>query len=184
METRNINGNIVVTGILLLLSGIITATMAVEPAAVLRYMNAGILVSAGVFGLITGQESIAMNGQSKYYTGLGLIVISLAMSLGIFGTTAIAFISILGFFLLLLGTVSFAFAQQLLVDRIASRTIAGVKFLVGTLMAIGGTWIITIPDTHTNIAFLVSGGLFALNGMALIHLGRMSRIEEIKHPGI
>jgi uncharacterized membrane protein HdeD (DUF308 family) len=185
MKTRNTNRNIIVTGILLLLSGIITAIMAVESSLVLRYMHAGVLGSAGVFALITGQEYKTMNGRSKYYTSMGLIVITLTMALGIFGTSAATFANTLGFFLLLLGTVGFAFAQHLLIDREAGSNLAGMKFLVGMLIAIGGAWILTIPDTHTNIAFLVSGSLFVLTGLALIQLGRMTGIEKkIEHPGI
>lgn len=181
----NTKTNIVITGGLLLTTGILTTLMGGELSPVMRYLHAGVLGSAGIFGLITGQESRMMNGRSKYYTGLGLTVITLSMALGVFGTTAAAFISIVGFFLLLLGTVGFAFAQQLMVDRESGSTTAGVKFLVGTLLAVGGAWILTIPESHLKIGFLVSGGLFVLIGLALIHLGRVLGIEKhTDHSGL
>lgn len=181
----NTKKNIIITGTLVVLSGIITAIMTGELSQVLRYAHALVLGSAGVFALVTGQESRAMHGRSKYYTGFGLIVITMTMSLGIFGTTPASFVNTLGVFLLLLGAVGFAFAQQLLTDREAGSAIAGIKFLVGILIAVGGAWILTIPGTHLTIAFLVSGGLFVLTGLAIIQLGRMTGIEtKIEHPDI
>jgi hypothetical protein len=171
--------NIISTGTLLLLSGIITTALS-SGAPVLRYIHAGVLGIAGIFALITGQESNAMNGRSKYYTSLGLIVITLTMALAIFGTTPAAFINTLGLFLMVLSTVGFAFAQQLLIGREAGNNIAGIKFLAAMLMAIGGAWILTIPVTHTHIAFLVAGSLFALPGLTLIYLGHVTAMEQ-KH---
>lgn len=180
MNTKN---NIIITGSLLLTAGALTSLMSHDFSPIVRYVHAGVLGSAGVFALITGQESKVMNGRSMYYSGHGLIVITLIMSLGIFGTTEAAFVSMLGFFQLLLGITGFAFAQQLLVDHESDANLAGVKFLVAGIMAIGGTWILTIPELYTDVAFIISGGLFVLTGLALIHLGRRQNIEkEIVHP--
>lgn len=170
--------NITLTGSLLTVSGIITLLMHSESPLVLRYVQAVVLISAGVFSLITGQEYRALNGRSKYFTGFGLIIITLTISLGIFGTTAATFTSILGFFLVLTGIVGFAFAQQLLIDREGGNSVAGIKFLIGLLLTMGGGWILTIADTYTLIAFRVSGGLLVLTGLILVYLGKMTGLEK------
>lgn len=161
-------------GVLLLAGGVITSLVSHDPTKLLRYMFVAITAVVGVLALMVGHDAKRDFVRSKYYTWIGLILILLTLSLGFWATTLPHFISILGFFLILLGILEFVFAQQLLVyEEPLPWAVVGIKLFVSTVSAVGGAWILTMADRNVNVAILFLGVLFVFVGLAFVQLGRM-----------
>lgn len=99
-------------GALLLIVGITAAVMSFDPSQVLRYIFIGMSVTIGLIAVSIGLQARNNFVRSKYYLWIGFILFALAISLSIWATTLVAFIIVLGFFLLALGIIEFDFAQQ------------------------------------------------------------------------
>jgi uncharacterized membrane protein HdeD (DUF308 family) len=176
----NKNKKILTIGILLLISGIIAALTSSQPSGILRYTFAGSTLTAGVLGVLIGRETKGGFVRSAYYSWIGFIMIGLSIALGIWATSAIAFISVLGFFLLILGVIEFVFVLQMLsYETIIPWKILGLKLSLAALTAIGATWIMTTAGYNVYSALLFLGVLFILAGFTYIKVGRSDKDAEL-----
>ena len=174
------NMKILAIGALLLIAGLITTTMSYEPSQALQYVFIVMAGAVGVLGVAIGRQVKENFVRSKYYTFMGMILVAFAVSLGIWATTVTAFISVVGFFLILLGIVEFVFAQQIFVyQEPIPWAIAGVKLLISVVSATGGAWILTMADKNMNVALLFLGVLFVIIGFAFTQLSRMTKGNEL-----
>ena len=176
----NKNKKLLTLGILLLISGIIAALISSEPSGILQYTFAGTTFTAGVLGVLIGREKKGGFVRSAYYSWIGFIMIGLSISLGIWATSVIAFINVLGFFLLILGIVEFVFVLQILsYETIIPWKILGLKLSLAALTATGATWIMTTAGYNVYSALLFLGVLFILAGSSFIKVGRLSKDAEL-----
>ena len=162
----------------MLIVGITTAVMSFDPSQVLQYIFIGLSVTIGVIAVSIGLEAKNNFVRSRYYLWLGFILFALAISLSIWATTLVAFVIVLGFFLLVLGIVEFDFAQQIFNYQPVSWSLLGVKLVIATVTATGAAWILTMVRIDANISLLFLGILFFVVGLAFIQLSRITKTFE------
>jgi hypothetical protein len=174
------NKKILAIGTLLLITGIFTAILSFEPSRLLQYIFIGVSLVIGGLAITVGRQSRNNFARSKYYSWVGFILFGLAISLGVWATTLSGLISVLGFFLILLGIIEFVFAQQILVIETPTPWgLVGLKLVISTITAIGATWILTMAGVSANVALLFMGVLFALLGLAFVKLSRIAKQVEL-----
>lgn len=101
-------------GIILLITGIIASVISFAPSRLLQYLFILTSAAVGVFGVLIGKNKKAGFIRSTYYSWIGFIMVGLSIALAIWATSLMAFVNVLGFFLLLLGMIEFVFAMQIL----------------------------------------------------------------------
>lgn len=172
----NTHKNVFIIGILLLTSGMIAALKSYEPSGMLQHIFVLTSFTVGIFAIITGKNTKGNFVQSNYYTWIGVVLIALSIALGIWATTLVAFINILGFFLLILGVVGFVFAWQILnYETPIPWKIFGVRLSLSALTATGAAWIVTTAGFDIYTALLALGILFVLTGLGFIHISRLTK---------
>jgi hypothetical protein len=176
----NTNKKKLAIGILLLISGIMAALTSRQPSVILQYTFAGTSLIAGVLGVLIGRETKGGFVRSAYYSWIGFIMIGLSIALGIWATNALAFIYVLGFFLLILGVIEFVFVLQILsYETNIPWKILGLKLSLAALTATGATWIMTTAEYNVYSALLFLGVLFILAGFSNIKVGRLDKDAEL-----
>jgi hypothetical protein len=163
-----------ISGILLVAVGIFTSLVSQFPSQMLQFIFISLSVIVGVLGLSISRETRKTFVQSKYYAWIGFILVLLAISLAIWGTSLMAFTSVVGFFLLVLGIIEFVFAEQILTsEKVIPWKLVGIKLIVSAISAIGSVWILTMANINPTIALLFLGLLLTLVGLAFIQISRM-----------
>ena len=109
----NVSWKVLALGALMAIAGIITALISFDPSQLLQYIFMGVSVTMGVLAASISRQAKDNFLRSKYYLWIGFVLFALAISLGIWATSLVAFIIVLGFFLLVLGIIEFDFAQQI-----------------------------------------------------------------------
>ena len=162
-------------GSLLIMAGAITVVMSPSPSQLLQYIFIGISIAMGAVSIAIGQQTKRTLMRSYYYKSVGIILMVLAVALGIWATTLLAFVSVLGFFVLLLGILEFVFAQQILTtEKIIPWKLVGIKLVISTMAATGSVWVMTMVNFDAGVALLFLGLLFILVGLGFVYLSRIS----------
>lgn len=172
----NTNKKILAMGIMLLISGIVAILISFEPSRILQYIFVLTSLTVGIFGVLIGKDTKGTLLRSAYYSWVGFVLIGLSIGLVIWATSLIAFINVLGFFLLVLGMIEFVFALQILNYELPIPwNVVGLKLTLSAMTAIGGTWILTMAGFNIYIALLFFGILFVLVGLSFIQLSRLTK---------
>jgi len=162
-------------GVILLIAGIAAASMSFTPSLVLQYIFVASSLAVGIIGLLLGKNKDGSLMRSTYYSWIGLILIGLSIALMIWGTSAIALINVLGFFLLILGMVEFVFVLQILnYESNIPWKIVGLKLTLSATTSIGAASILTIAGFDGYMALLFMGLLFVTVGLTLIQVSRLT----------
>lgn len=173
----DIDKKLLAVGVLLLITGIITAVLSYNPSRVLQYVFIAGSLGVGVFALLIARQAKKSFVRSQYYTWIGITSIAMAMSVGIWATTLGAFIDVIGFFLLVLGIIEFVFVLQILSYETPTRwKVLALKLGIAGIAAIGAAWILTMAEIDVNPALLFSGALLVLVGLGFIQLSRMRKV--------
>lgn len=163
-------------GVILLIAGIAAASMSFTPSLVLQYIFVASSMAVGIIGLILGKNKDGSLMRSTYYSWIGFILIGLSIALVIWGTSAIALINVLGFFLLILGMVEFVFVLQILnYESNIPWKIVGLKLTLSATTSIGAASILTIAGFDGYMALLFMGLLFVTVGLTFIQVSRLTR---------
>ena len=163
-------------GVILLIAGIAAASMSFTPSLVLQYIFVASSMAVGIIGLILGKNKDGSLMRSTYYSWIGFILIGLSIALVIWGTSAIALINVLGFFLLILGMVEFVFVLQILnYESKIPWKIVGLKLTLSATTSIGAASILTIAGFDGYMALLFMGLLFVTVGLTFIQVSRLTR---------
>lgn len=172
----NTNKNVFIIGALLLFSGMMAALNGYEPSEILKHVFELTAFTVGILAITTGKNTKGNFVQSNYYRWIGVILIGLAVVLAIWATSVVAFINILGFFLLILGIVGFVFAWQILnYETPIPWKIFGVRLSISALTATGAAWIVTMAGFRVYTALLAIGILFVLTGLGFIYISRLTK---------
>ena len=174
----NVSCKVLALGALMAIAGIITALMSFDPSQLLQYIFMGVSVTMGVLAVSISRQAKDNLVRSKYYLWIGFALFALAISLGIWATTLVGFIMVLGFFLLVLGIIEFDFAQQIFNYEPVSWSLLGVKLAIAIVTATGAAWILTMVSIDANISLLSLGVLFFVVGLAFIQLSRLTKTFE------
>jgi hypothetical protein len=173
----NTNNKILSIGILLLVSGIIAAFTSAEPSRILQYLFILTSLAVGMLAIATSRNTKGNFVQSTYYSWIGFASISLSVSLGVWAINSVAFINVLGLFLLILGIIEFVFALQILnYETPIPWKIFGLKISISALTAIGAGWILTMAGMSLYTALLFLGVLLALAGLNFIQISRLTKV--------
>jgi hypothetical protein len=171
----NTSKKILSMGIILLISGIIAALISFEPSRILQYIFVVTSLTVGILGVLMGKNSKGAFIRSTYYSWIGYGLIALSIALVIWASTLTAFISVLGFFLLLFGFTEFVFALQILNSHTPIPwRVVGLKLTLSATTAIGAASILTIAGINVYFALLFLGVLFALVGLTFIQMSRIT----------
>ena len=163
-------------GIILLIAGITAALMSFAPSRILQVVFVATSLVVGIFGLLIGKSSRSAFIKSTYYSSVGIVLIGLSVAIVIWASSLIALVSVLGFFLLLLGFIEFAFALQILnAQTPIPWNVVGLKLTLSATTAIGAATILTMAGFHGYMALLILGLLFVTIGLTIIQVGRLSK---------
>ena len=171
----NNNRKILGLGAIFLVSGIITALLSYDPSRILQYIFIATSLVGGVLAFRIARQKKESFVRSRYYTWVGSILIVAAISLGIWATTLLAFVNVVGFFLLILGIGEFVFAQQIFNYAPFPWKLLGLKITIGAITATGAAWILTMSRIHVNVALLFLGVLISLIGLSFMHVSRVEK---------
>jgi len=166
---------ILALGAIFLVSGIITALLSYDPSRILQYLFIATSLGGAALALRIGWQRKESFVQSRYYTWIGSILILGAISLGIWATTLLAFVNVVGFFLLILGIGEFVFAQQIFNYAPFPWKLLGLKITIGAITATGAAWILTMSRIHVNVALLFLGLLISLVGLNFMNVSRVAK---------
>ena len=173
------NKKIITGGILFLVSGLITAIISVEPSAMLQYIFVVTALTAGILAIMVGRETSGKFVRSTYYTWTGIILILLAIALGIWATSTMSFIYVMGFFLLILGVVEFVFTIQILTyETPVPWKLIGLKLTIAAMTAVGAAWVMTMAGGSMHTALFFLGMLFMLVGFSSIRISWMNKKND------
>lgn len=174
----NTNKKIMSMGIILLISGILAAFFSFEPSRILQYIFVLTSFVVGIIGIIIGKSTKGTFVRSSYYTWIGSVLIGLSIALVIWATTLMAFVNVLGFFLLILGIIEFVFVLQIFnyVSPIPWVVVA-IKLALSTIGAVGAAWILTMAQIDVYTALLFLGVQFVLIGLSLILISRQAKSQ-------
>lgn len=162
-------------GVILLIAGIAAASMSFTPSLVLQYIFVASSLAVGIIGLLLSKNKDGSLMRSIYYSWIGFVLIGLSIALVIWGTSAIALINVLGFFLLILGMVEFVFVLQILnYESHIPWKIVGLKLTLSATTSIGAAAILTVAGFNGYMALLFMGLLFVTVGLTLIQISRVS----------
>ncbi|HEX6223276.1 MAG TPA: hypothetical protein VFZ52_02635 [Chryseolinea sp.] len=171
-----IDKKLLAIGMLLLIAGVIAAAMSFDPLQILQYIFIGTYAIISVVAFAIREQAKSNFVRSKYYQWIGSIVFLLAVSLSIWGTTLVAFITVMGFFLLVLGIIEFVFAQQIFNYYTPEPwSLLGVKLLIATVTATGAAWILTMVRIDPHLSLLFLGVLVVVVGIAFMRLGVVTK---------
>ena len=174
------NKKIITGGILFLVSGLITAIISVEPSAMLQYIFVITTLTTGILGVMVGRETAGKFMRSTYYSWTGIILILLAIAIGIWATSAVAFIYVMGFFLLILGVVEFVFTIQILTyETPVPWKLVGLKLTIASMTAVGATWIMTMAGGSVHTALFFLGMLFMLVGVSFMRVSWLNKKSNV-----
>ena len=163
-------------GIILLIAGIAAASMSFTPSLVLQYIFVVSSLAVGIIGILIGKNKDGSLMRSTYYSSIGFVLIGLSIVLVIWGTSAIALINVLGFFLLILGMVEFVFVLQILnYESNILWKIVGLKLTLSATTSIGAASVLTIAGFDGYMALLFMGLLFVTVGLTLIQVSRLTK---------
>lgn len=163
-------------GIGLLISGVLAALISFEPSRILQYIFVTTALAIGILGILIRSDSKEKFARSTYYSWIGVILVGLSVAAVIWGTTLIALVNVLGFFLLLLGMVEFVFALQILnYQSPVPWKIVGLKLTLSATTAIGAASILTIGGFNMYTALLFIGVLFVTVGLTFIRSAVLER---------
>lgn len=175
----NTNKKILSMGIVLLIAGITAASISFSPSMVLQYVFVVSSLAVGIFGLLIGKNTKGAFIQSTYYSWIGFVLIALSIAIVIWGTSVIALVNVLGFFLLLLGMIEFVFALQILnYETNIPWKIVGLKLTLSATTAIGAASILTMAGFDAYMALLFLGLLFVTVGLTLIQVSRLTKDND------
>ena len=178
----NKNRKILALGSIFVVSGIVTALLSYDPSRILQYLFIATSVGGAALALRIGWQRKESFVQSRYYIWIGSILIVAAISLGIWATTLLAFVNVVGFFLLILGILEFVFAQQIFnYETPFPWNRLALKITISAITATGAAWILTMSRIDANVALLFLGILISLVGLSFMHL---SRVEKKADPSI
>lgn len=176
----NTNRKILTGGFLLLISGLITAITSFTPSVILQYIFSGTALVAGILGVMIGRETSENFVQSTYYKWTGVVLIMLSIALGIWATSIMGFIYVMGFFLLVLGVAEFVFALQILnYETPIPWELLGLKLTMAAVTAVGAAWIMTVAATHIHSAIFFLGLLVILVGLGFIRISWLSKQTRV-----
>lgn len=162
-------------GIILLIAGIAAASMSFTPSLILQYIFVVSSLAVGIIGILIGKNKDGSLMRSTYYSWIGFVLIGLSIALVIWGTSAIALINVLGFFLLILGMVEFVFVLQILnYESNIPWKVVGLKLTLSATTAIGAASILTMAGFNGYMALLFMGLLFVTVGLTLIQVSRLT----------
>lgn len=163
-------------GIGILVSGVLAALISFEPSRILQYIFMSTAFAVGILGILIGRDPKEKFVRSLYYSWIGFILVGLSVVVVIWGTTLIALVNVLGFFLLLLGMVEFVFALQILnYQSPVPWKIVGLKLTLSATTAIGAASILTIAGFNMYTALLFIGVLFITVGLTFIRSAVLER---------
>ena len=163
-------------GAIFLVSGIITALLIYDPSRILQYLFIATSLGGAPLAWRIGWQKKESFVQSRYYTWIGSILIVGAISLGIWATTLLAFVNVVGFFLLIMGILEFVFAQQIVnYETPFPWNRLALKITISAITATGAAWILTMSRIDANVALLFLGILISLVGLSFMHLSRLRR---------
>lgn len=163
-------------GIIILIAGITAALISFSPSRTLQYVFVLTSLVVGVLGVLIGTNTKKSFIRPTYYSSVGLVLIGLSVALVIWATSLIVLVNLLGFFLLLLGFIEFAFALQILNSRRPIPwNIVGVKLTLSATTAIGAATILTMAGFNGYMALLFLGLLFVTIGLTIIQISRLSK---------
>lgn len=172
----NIKKRILLIGILFLIAGGAIMAGSYEPTRILQYVLVTVTAVAGMTAVVIGRKAKDGFVRSAYYTWIGFILITLAISLGIWATSLMAFINILGFFVMTLGIIEFVFAQQILtIENPIPWKVLAIKLALSIITATGAVWVLTMAEINVHTALLFMGVLLALVGLTFTQLSRLSK---------
>jgi len=175
----NNNRKILALGAIFLLSGIITAWLSYDPSRILQYLFIAASLGGGALAFRIGWKKKESFVQSRYYTWIGTILILGAISLGIWATTLLAFVNVVGLFLLVLGIGEFVFVQQIFSKESPFPwKILALKITLSAITATGAAWILTMSRIDVNVALFFVGVLTSLVGLNFMHVGRLTKLMD------
>ena len=168
-------------GIILLITGMIASVTTFAPSRLLQHLFVLTTAAVGVFGILTGKNKNAGSVRSTYYFWIGFILIGLSIALAIWATNLMAFVNVLGFFLLLLGMIEFVFAMQTLhFETPTPWSMVGLKLTLSATTAISAALMLTIAGFNIYGALLLLGLLFVVAGLTFILIG----VRDMHHSSI
>ena len=163
-------------GIILLIAGIVAASLSFVPSKILQYIFVFASLAVGIFGVTIRKNPKDAIKQSTYYSWLGFILVALSFAVAIWATGVAALVNVLGFFLLLLGIVGFVRALQVLnYQSPIPWKVVGLKLALSATTAIGAAYILTMAGFAGYMALLFMGLLFVTIGLTFIQMGRLTR---------
>lgn len=166
-------------GIILLIAGITAASLSFSPSIILQYTFVASSLAVGIFGLLIGKSVKGEFMQSTYYSWIGFLLIALSIAVVIWGTSVIALINVLGFFLLLIGMIEFVFVLQILNHQTnIPWKIVGLRLTLSATTAIGAASILTMVGFNGYMALLFLGLLFVAIGLTVIQISRLTKTTD------
>ena len=150
--------------------------MSISPSMILQYVFVVSSLAVGIVGLLIGKHTKGSFIRSTYYSWIGFVLIALSIAIVIWATSLIAFINVLGFFLIILGVIEFVFAWQILTyDTPIPWKVVSLKLTVSGLTSVGAAWILTMAGFNVYSALLFLGVLFVVAGLSFIQISRLTR---------
>lgn len=166
-------------GIILLITGMIASVISFAPSRLLQYLFIVTSAAVGVFGILIGKNKNTGSVRSTYYSWIGFILIGLAIALAIWATSLMAFVNVLGFFLVLLGMVEFVFALQILnYETPVPWSIVGLKLMLSAATAVSAALILTVAGVDIYGALLLLGLLVAAAGLTFIRISSLIDLHQ------
>jgi uncharacterized membrane protein HdeD (DUF308 family) len=162
------------TGVLILISGIFIAIFSYNPSRAIQYVVVICSILGGILAILTARNSKGYEINLKYHWLVSIGLILYAIAIAFFANELSSFLQVTSYFLLLFGLVEFIFTFQVLNSRNRfGWNIMLYKLIAGAIAIIGSLLVLTTSLIDGNIALLFSGIIISLIGLSFVLVSKL-----------